>query len=135
MPTSSTEDFVNGLINDHSGNRLLTGLAADLVDARVERHVAAERLIDAERAGYQGRREDVEPGEQPVERQRRGDLGAVQERQALLGASPEAGSQRFSRRIKIFRSWFRLTRRLPTVTALIFIGTGRNRTIKNTSCA
>ena len=72
--------------SQHPGHCDLPGLAAGLGDAGVDGHVAAERRIDAHGAGRQRRGEDVEPGEQAVERQRGGDLGAVQQRQALLGA-------------------------------------------------
>ena len=67
----------------------LRHLAADRIEARIERHVAAERRVHAHRAGDQGAIEHGLRPEQADQRKRGRDLGAVQQRQALLGAERE----------------------------------------------
>jgi hypothetical protein len=79
----------------------LATLPADGMDAVVERRVAALRRVDAERAGDDGAGEDVLGREQPLERQRRRDLGPVEQRQAFLGLElhrGEAGAPQCVRR-------------------------------------
>src|SRR5947209_707135 len=62
----------------------LPGVAAQLVDARIERRIAARGRIDRERARRHRGREDILGSEEADERERRGDLRAVEERQAFL---------------------------------------------------
>ena len=63
------------------------GLAAQRVDARIERRVASRRGVDAHRAGDQARRAAApRRANRPLERERGRDLRAVEQRQPLLGA-------------------------------------------------
>ena len=61
-------------------------MAAQVVDARVERRVGTTGSVCAERAGDQRRFEQRLRGEQARQRIGGRELGAVQQRQALLGA-------------------------------------------------
>ena len=70
-------------------HRDLAGLAAACVDALVERRIAALERIDRHGAGDHGRCQHVLGAEQARQRQRRGHLRAVDQRQTLLGAQPE----------------------------------------------
>jgi hypothetical protein len=63
----------------------LAGLAAHGVDARIERRIAAGGGIDRERPGDERAAENVLGREQAGGSKRRRNLGAVEERQALLG--------------------------------------------------
>ena len=74
------------------GHPDLGGLAAHRIEARIERHVAAERRIHTHGAGDQGGIEHGLRAEQAEERQRGRDLRTVQERQALLGPEREGRS-------------------------------------------
>ncbi len=62
----------------------LARLAAHGVDARIERHVAAEAGIGGHRAGDQGGERDILRGEQAGGGEGGRDLGAVEQRQPFL---------------------------------------------------
>ena len=79
-----------------AGDRDLSGLAADLVDALVERRVAGLQRVDRHGARDDGGREHVFRAEQAREGERGRHLRAVDEREALFGAErarrePRAG--------------------------------------------
>ena len=69
-----------------AGDGDLPGLAARPMDAVVERRIAALERVDRHGAGDDRRCEHVLGAEQPGERQRGGHLGAVDQREPLLGA-------------------------------------------------
>ncbi len=62
----------------------LAGLAPHFVHARVERGIATLCRVQRERTGHHGRLHQALGHEQAVQRQRRRDLGAVDQRQALF---------------------------------------------------
>jgi hypothetical protein len=66
------------------GDLALPAMAAKNLDARVERSVGAFRGVGRQRAGHQRRLKNALGLEQSGERERRGDLRAVQQRQPLL---------------------------------------------------
>ncbi len=72
-----------------AGDRDLAGLAARGVDASVERLDRALDRLERQRARHQAGRERVFGGEQACQCQCRRYLGAVQQRQALLGSELE----------------------------------------------
>ncbi len=86
----------------HAGNRDLTGLAADLMDTRIERRIARFQRIDRQRSSDHGRGEHVFRAEQTGQRERGGDLRPVDQRESFLGAEPrrrESGTREtFGRR-------------------------------------
>ena len=67
----------------------LPRLAAQLMDARVERPVAAARRVDRQRADDERGFEHRLEGEERVQRQRGRDLGAVDQREAFLGTETQ----------------------------------------------
>ena len=67
------------------GDLDLAGLAAEMMDAGIEGRIAAGRRIDAHGARDQSCGEDLGRGEEAGGRQHGGDLGAVEQRQPLLG--------------------------------------------------
>ena len=75
----------------------LAGLSAGLMDAVIERHVAALERIDRHGAREHRRRPEIFGAEQSRERQRRGNLRAIDERQAFLRAQPDGRKPRPSK--------------------------------------
>ena len=71
-------------VAERRGNGNLRRLAAGVVDARIERHAAAERCVHRHRAGEDRACEQVFRREQGLERERGRDLGAVQQREPFL---------------------------------------------------
>ncbi len=80
------------------GHGDLAGLAAQGVDARIERGVGSLQRIDRQGARRQAGREHRLGREQARQRQRRRTLGAVQQRQTLLGAERQRRQARARQR-------------------------------------
>ena len=74
---------------DPGGDGDLAGLAAQLMDAVVERGAAALERVDRQRAGVERGGEHALAEEQGVERDRGRGLGAVDQREAFLGGEDE----------------------------------------------
>ena len=62
----------------------LTGMAAELLDSSIERAVAALDRVGGHGPGHQGCGQDVLGAEDRSEGQRRGHLGPIEQRKALL---------------------------------------------------
>jgi hypothetical protein len=69
----------------------LARLIAGALDARIERHIAAQSSIGAHGTRDQGGIEQATRLEQAGDRERRRDLRAVEQRQALLGGQRQWG--------------------------------------------
>ena len=97
----------------------LPGLAAHLVDALIERRIAAFQRIHRHGAGDDGGGEHVFGAEQSRQGQRRGHLRAVDQRQAFLGAQLERLKSRASRRPSAAGSTAPRTRTWPMPSSTV----------------
>ena len=86
-----------------AGDCDLARLAAGAVDARIEGRIAALQCIDRHCTGDYRAREQIFRAKQPGQRERRGDLGAIDQGETFLGAQLErlqAGLLQSLRRIE-----------------------------------
>lgn len=76
----------------------LPAVAAQRLDARIERNVARKARVDRHRARDERRRERALGGEEPGERQCRRYLGAVEKCETLFGSKLDRGDPRLRER-------------------------------------